>query len=72
MGDVIQLNGVTRLDTPSEHILQAALVADLDKAFVVGFDKQGNFYFGSSIADGGTVMWLMEVAKAKMMKQVDL
>lgn len=35
---------------------------------VIGFDNDGEFYGASSIADGGSVMWLMEVCKRKMLE----
>jgi hypothetical protein len=58
---------VTSLDVPTERILDAAQEAELQGAFVIGVDKDGELYFASSFADGGTVLWWMEKAKIALM-----
>lgn len=63
MSNVVELSCQTTLDLPAERILGKALDADLETAVVVGFDKDGQFYFASTTADGGNVMWLFEKAK---------
>ena len=66
MGDVVNLNMVTRLDQPPDRILEAAL-GELESVVVIGYDKDGGEYFASSIADGGTVLWLMERLKRELL-----
>ena len=58
--NVIIWNGRTKLDLPVERILQGALEADLDEVVIVGFDKDGNEYFASSVADGGQCMYHLQ------------
>lgn len=58
---------VTSLDIPTERVLNAALDAKLQNVFVVGVDEDGELYFASSMADGGTVLWWMEKAKAALL-----
>lgn len=66
MAKVVPLNNVTRLDLPPDRVLAAAEGA-LESVVIMGWDKEGECYFASSIADGGTVLWLMEKLKLKLM-----
>lgn len=70
MGDVVLFNGVTRLDLPADRVLEQS-IGRLEGAIVVGYDKEGNEYFCSSIADGADVVWLLERAKMMMLRMVD-
>ena len=38
-----------------------------DGVVVLGFDDDGELCFASSIADGGTVIWLLEQAKLALL-----
>jgi hypothetical protein len=67
-GDVIPLGNITRLDLPTERVLDGAKGRCTDGVVVLGFDDDGDFYFASSIADGGSVIWLMEMAKKKLLE----
>lgn len=68
--NVTPLPVITRLDIDAERVLKAAIDSTLylQKVVVLGYDAEGEFYFASSIADGGTVLWLMEVAKKKLLE----
>jgi hypothetical protein len=65
--NVVILPVVTRLDVPVERIINAAMEADLESIVIVGYDKDGEQYFASSIADGGTILWLFEKAKKDLL-----
>ncbi len=67
MGDVVILPVVTTLDIPAERVLTGAQTAKLRGTVVIGWDEDGDFYFASSYADGGTVLWLMEQAKRRLL-----
>lgn len=67
MGDVVILPVITSLDCPAERILSMALQDELDKVVIMGYHKDGSEFFASSIADGGTVLWMMERSKIKLM-----
>mgnify|MGYP003405904278 FL=1 len=67
MGEVIELNTITTLDIPAERVLNSALKKDLESAVVLGYDKEGHFYFASSIANGPDVLWLMEKLKLELL-----
>lgn len=66
MGNVVDLNVITKLDVPADKVLKAA-TGKLETAIVIGYDKDGDFYFASSKADGGDVLWLLETAKKELM-----
>lgn len=67
MSKVVVLPCVTSLDIPVEKILDAALEKELRDVVVLGYDADGDEYFASSIADGGTVLWLMERLKLQLL-----
>lgn len=58
---VVPLETVSRLDLPVERVLQAAVEAGLSDVVIMGYTKDDEReYFASSIADGGSVLWLMK------------
>lgn len=65
---IIDFPGASRLDYPAEKILTKALGDNLLSVVVIGYDANGNEYFASSIADGGTVNWLLDRTKYRLMK----
>jgi len=67
LGDVVLLNVVTRLDIPVERVLDGATNAELEEVVVIGYDKEGEFYFSSNKANGGSVLWLLEQAKKELL-----
>lgn len=68
MSDVIVLDLITTHDIPAERVLNKALEYDLDQVVILGYRKNGDEYFASSIADGGSVLWLMERLKLQLLK----
>lgn len=63
---VIQFGGITKMDLPPEHLLLAAIDADLEGVVIIGFTKTGDEYMASSYADGATVVWLAERLKHRL------
>lgn len=59
---------VTKLDLPPDRPLEQA-IGKLQDSIVIGYDHDGDFYFSSSLADGGDVLWLIETAKRVLMSQ---
>lgn len=68
MGNVIPLGNVTTLDLPTDTVLEAAKGECSDGVVIMGYDDEGELYFASSIADGGSVLWLMERLKTLLME----
>ena len=68
--EIITLGNITRLDIPVDRVLEEAKGKIEDGVIVLGWDNKGEPYFASSIAPGGTVLWLLEKAK-KALLEVD-
>ncbi|MCP4410063.1 MAG: hypothetical protein GY807_20430 [Gammaproteobacteria bacterium] len=68
MSNVIPLGGITKLDLPTDRVLEQAKDHCSGGVVVMGFDDDGGLYFASSIADGGSVIWLLELAKKRLME----
>jgi len=69
MSKVIKFTGVTRLNLPVDRVLDAAKET-LEGVVIMGWTTDGEEYFASTYADGGTVLWLVERMK-KMLLEVD-
>jgi hypothetical protein len=67
MGDILRLPVRTRLDCLPERTIQDAIEANLESVVIMGYDKDGDEYFASSIADSGTVLWLLERLKRQLL-----
>lgn len=66
--NVVTLRTITKLDIPAERVLKDAEAAKLTGVMVIGYDADGDEYFASSIADGGTCLWLMERMKKHLIE----
>ena len=65
---VIPLGNITKLDLPPDRILESTK-GKMQSVLLMGWDKNGDLYFASSIADGGEILWLMEHAKIQLLTQ---
>lgn len=65
MGDVVRLRCITTLPLPVTRIIDDT-PRDLSEIIVIGIDKEGDFYIATSEADGGNVLWWIEMAKRKL------
>ena len=71
MAKIIELGCITKLDLPPDRILENCK-GKLDGGVVIlGWDKDGVEFFASSIADGGTVIWLLERCKLQLLYPAD-
>lgn len=70
MSKVIPFTGITRLDIEPDLVLEGAK-GKLEGVVVMGFDLEGNEYFASSYADGGTALWLAERMKKRLLEMDD-
>jgi hypothetical protein len=67
MGDLVFGKFITTLDCPPDRVLESAIGKTTD-AVVIGWDTEGEFYFASSKAAGPEVLWLLELAKKKLLE----
>ena len=68
MNNVIPIGGVTKLDLPVDRVLEAAKSMDLEGVVLLGYKKNGDQYFASTYADGGEVVWLLEMCKKQLLE----
>ncbi|MBV5327094.1 MAG: hypothetical protein JZU65_05565 [Chlorobium sp.] len=64
---IITLDVTTSLDIPSERVLRAALDRNLQGVVILGKEQDGNYYFASSISNGGEVLWMWEKLKGQLL-----
>jgi hypothetical protein len=65
MSNVIPFTGITYLDLDPDVVLENNK-GTLKGVVILGWDKNGEQVFASTYADGGTVIWLLELAKLKL------
>jgi hypothetical protein len=70
MGEVVDLDVVTTLDLDPDRILDRAK-GQLETVIIIGVDEDGDEYFASSVADGGSALWMMERAKKALLETPD-
>ena len=67
MGEIISFRGLTKLDLDPDQLLENNK-GDLKNVVILGYDHEDKFIFASSMADGGDVLWMLELAKLKLYK----
>lgn len=67
MSKIVELDVITTVPLPAERVLRRAGEADLETAVIVGWTKDGEFYFASTHSDGGEVIYLLERAKLELL-----
>ena len=68
--NVVTLPVITTLDLEAERVLEGAINSTLQSCIVLGYDADGEFYFSSTMADGGDALWLLEMAKLNLFKAI--
>ncbi len=70
MGKVIPFNGVTKLDLDPNITLEN-LKGKFEGFVIMGYTPDGEEYFASTYADGGTALWLIERCKRALLNNGD-
>lgn len=70
MSKVIPFSGITRLDLNPDIVLEN-LKGRLEGFVIAGYTADGEEYFSSTYADGGTALWLLERCKRSLLTQGD-
>lgn len=68
MGDVIDLDIQTTQPVSPEKVIKAALAADLETVLIIGYEKDGKFYFAGSISDVPDTNFILDEAKQELWK----
>lgn len=71
MGDVVPGRFITTQNTSPDRALEGAAEFGLEEVVIVGFKPDGEFFFASSQADSGDVLYLLERAKYELLKMED-
>ncbi len=71
MGEVLPGNFITRLKTQPDKAINGAAEWGLEQVVIIGFDKDGDFYFSSSEPDSPTVLHMLMKAQYELMKTED-
>lgn len=70
MGKVIPFNGVTKLDLDPNTTLEN-LKGKFEGFVIMGYTPDGEEFFASTYADGGTALWLIERCKRALLNNGD-
>ena len=68
--NVIDLPVITRLNLDPDRVLNKA-IGELKDVVIIGYDKDDNEYFATSMADGGDIVWLLERMKLRLLRISD-
>lgn len=66
--NVITFDGVTAHSLPPERVLKGAVEHGMKMVLVIGWDEEGDFYFAGSDPSGPENLWVLEVAKKKLIE----
>lgn len=70
MSNIVDFNGITRLNLDPDRVLNKA-IGKLTDVIIIGYDKDGEEYFSSSIAGGPEITWLLDRMKYMLMNTVE-
>lgn len=68
--NVLPFVGVTRVDSEADNVLRHA-IGELDTVVIVGYDKEGNEFYASNVADGANALWHLQRGIHCLMNIVD-
>lgn len=66
VSNVIELPVITTLDLDPDRVLNKA-IGQLEYVVLIGYTKDGEFYFASNKSDGADAVWVMEMAKKRLL-----
>ncbi len=70
MSNLTILPVVTDKEMDAEAVLQHAQSQELESVTIVGYAKDGSFFFASSHADGAPVVFDLEIGKSQIFKTI--
>jgi hypothetical protein len=66
MAKILPINKIEHLDVPVEDVL--SIIPSLDTVIIAGWTKDGDEYFASSVDSGGTILWLIERMRKRLLE----
>lgn len=70
MSNVIPIGGITKLDLDPDQVLENCK-GKFEGVVMLGWTPEGELFFSSTYADGGTVLWLLEHCKLALLAASD-
>lgn len=71
MGDVVEGRFITRLKTSPDKAIEAAAEYGLESVVILGFKKDGEFYFASSEPGTPETLYFLERGRHELLKMED-
>ena len=65
--NVALFTGISPNEYDANIMLEAAVRQDLENVIIIGWDKDGEMFFSSSMGDGPECLWLIEKAKMALL-----
>lgn len=66
MGEIVSFRGMTRLDLDPDTVLEKTK-GELKHVVIMGLTHENKYWFSSTMADGGDVLWMLEHFKHHLM-----
>jgi hypothetical protein len=70
LSNVIKAPIISRIDTDADSVLRDT-IGKLDEVIIVGYDKNGNEFYASNVADGTNALWHLQRATYNLLGVVD-
>lgn len=70
LGNVVSAPIISRVDCSADDTVREAL-GKLDAVVIVGYDREGNEYYASNVADGANALWHLQRGIHNLMTIVD-
>jgi hypothetical protein len=61
----------TSENIPTQRVLDGIKDNNLETVIILGYTDDGEEYFASSVADGGSILWLIERLKKRLLEAPD-
>ena len=71
MGDILQFNGITKVDVPVDDQFKLAKEWGMTKCVVIGVNGDGELCFGASTSDAALINLLLDHAKRVLLADID-
>jgi len=70
--NVVVLDCTTTHDVPLERVLEGAAETQLNDCLVLSYMPKGEFYLAATTGNNGTLLILLERARAQILRQIDV
>lgn len=68
MTDNVSILPIVTGEPHDPDLFLSKAIGNLESTVILGYDKDREFFFSSSLGDGPEVLWLLEVAKHQLIE----